>query len=190
MFYLVAGVPRSGKSIFSKVLGKKLGITRIDFDDITMLFQEFIPEYGLFMTMNQSDRERKALPVVASLIQRYVETTQDLIIEGDNISLKDYVFYEKLTQGNLKILVFGYENLSPEEKIKINSEAVKQKNLNCWFENLEYSEKIRISQEFIDRSKELLKQVNQIDLPKKIQYFNTHQNDFEEEIKKALSFCL
>jgi len=36
--YLIGGVPRAGKSTVSKKLANLLGITRIDFDDVTTLF--------------------------------------------------------------------------------------------------------------------------------------------------------
>lgn len=190
MFYLVAGVPRSGKSTFSKILSQKLGIARIDFDDITTLFQEFIPDYGLCMEMNQLEREKKSLPIMASLIKRYIRTNESLIIEGDNINLNDYNFYNKLTNGKLKILVFGYKDLTPENKIAINTAAVNKKDITCWFENIEeYSDKLRIAQEFIERSKMLYKQVEILGSSNNVRYFDTHTNDFEKEIEKAMNFC-
>lgn len=188
MLYIITGVPRSGKSIFSQILSKAKGISKIDFDDITTLFEEFIPEYGLFMTMDQEIREIKSLPIMKSLINKYMATNQSLIIEGDNVSLKDYKVYNELTRGNLKILVFGYENLTSDEKIKINTDTTNKKNLTCWFENLEYKEKIRIANEFINRSKKLKKQVQNLNIPNQVRYFNTH-NSFEEEMNKALDFC-
>jgi|GEM_PF-3820258 len=190
MFYLVAGVPRSGKSTFSKILSQKLGISRVDFDDITTLFQEFIPDYGLFMEMNQLEREKRSLPIMASLIKRYIRTNESLIIEGDNINLNDFNFYNQLTNGKLKILVFGYKDLTPETKITINTAAVNKKDITCWFENIEeYSDKLRIANEFIEKSKILHKQIKALNLKKTIGYFDTHSNNFEEEIEKALNFC-
>jgi hypothetical protein len=186
IIYLIGGVPRAGKSQFSKRLAKELGITGIDFDDITTVFEKVVPDYGLFMTMDQTLREQKAEPVVRSLIELYLYRQESLIIEGDNFDLDYFKEYLELTKGNLKMPVFGYADISKEDKIRINTETTK--DMNCWFEPLENDQKLKIAQEMIDRSKELKRKVEGINNPN-LKYFETH-NNFAEALDQALEFCL
>ena len=187
MIYLIGGVPRSGKSQFSKQLCQKLNIARIDFDDITTVFEAIVPKYGLFMTMDQSIREQKAYPIVESLINFYLHRKEHLIIEGDNFSLQDWLKYKDLCKSNLKMCIFGYSDITAQEKIEINSETTA--NQICWFEPLNIDEKTRIAEEMIDRSKKMKNKVNEINELDYLRYFENHPN-FESALEEAIKFCL
>ena len=187
MIYLIAGVPRSGKSQFSKQLSQKLNIARIDFDDITTAFEALVPEYGLFMTMDQDIREQKAYPIVESLINFYLQRKENLVIEGDNFDLQDWSKYKEICKNSLKMCVFGYGDITQEKKIEINSETTIEQI--CWFEPLSINEKIRIAQEMIDKSKKMRKEVDEINDLNYIKYFETHPN-FKNALEEAMGFCL
>ena len=187
MIYLIGGVPRSGKSQFSKQLAQKLNIARIDFDDITTAFEAVVPEYGLFMTMDQDIHQQKACPIVESLIKLYLKRNEDLIIEGDNFGLQDWLKYKEMCKDNLKMCVFGYSDITPQQKIEINTETTADQI--CWFEPLNIPEKIRIAQEMIDRSKKMRVEVDEINDLNHIKYFETHPN-FENTLEEAMRFCL
>jgi adenylate kinase family enzyme len=194
MFYLIAGVPRSGKSQFSKRLATELGITRINFDDFTQVFQDVVPDYGLFMEMDQGLREQKAHTLVVSLIQLYQKRSESLIIEGDNFDLNRFEEYLKLCGNELKMVVFGYDSLTAQEKIQINTETMQDKY--CWFEPLEMEAKQRIAQEMIERSKELKSMVERLHStpafghPSKQGKLRKFVRYFERVMGEAFEFCV
>ena len=185
MIYLIGGVARAGKSQFSKKLAQELNIARIDFDDIVNVFHDVVPEYDLFRSMDQDKREAKAYPIISTLINLYVWRNEDLIIEGDIFDIKNWNKYKTLTSNNVKMLVFGYSEISPETKLEINTKTTQ--NTTCWFEPLTDVDKLRIAREMIDRSLKIKKVVHQINDPA-LKYFETH-NDFESTLNDALTFC-
>lgn len=187
MIYLIGGVPRSGKSQFSKLLSQSRNIARIDFDDITTAFEVVVPEYGLFMTMDQGIREQKAYPIVESLLKLYLRRQDSLIIEGDNFSVSDWFKYKDTCKKNVKMCVFGYSEITPQQKIEINTKTSAEQF--CWFEPLSIGEKTRIAQEMIDRSIKMRKEVEEINDVNKIRYFDTHPN-FQSSLGEAMEFCL
>lgn len=189
MIYLIGGVPRAGKTNLSKRLVKALKIKCISFDDITLLFETFAPEYGLFNIMDPDLSEIKALPIVLKLIERYTGYANDsLIIEGDNFNLDYWEKYKMSSKGNIKMAILGYENITPKEKIRLNKENSTAKN--CWFEQIDsFDRKIEIAEYMINKSKLYKHQVIKTSEPSKLQYFNTHDN-YDKSINECLEFLL
>lgn len=186
MIYLIGGVPRSGKSYFSKLLAKKLDIALIDYDDITQTFQDMYPEYGLFMEMNQDEREALALPIVLSLIKRYRKMNQSIIIEGDHFNVHDWITYCKHSDNQLKLCFFCYANITPEQKVAINTQSIRKKY--CWFEPLMLEQKLKIAQTFITKSNIIKNQLQSVN-DSRIQYYDT-QLHFDEVMNDAMNWII
>ena len=189
MFHFIGGVPRAGKSILSTRLSQKLGIAKIDFDDITFVLQEILPEYGLFMEMDsEANRQAKSLPIIKTLIKYYQNQNRSLIIEGDNFSPNDFRLYQKLTNNQIRMSFLGYPDIEPKIKIQLNTQNTKVETV-CWFENLDDDkEKIRIIKEFIDRSKEFKSQIKKIS-DDNLRFFDTIPG-FEAALNEAQRFHL
>ena len=187
MTYIIAGVPRAGKSILAKRLAKYLGVSNINFDDITLLFENAVPDYGLKMIMDQETREKLCLPLVETLIKTYFLRKECLIIDGDHFRVYDFDKYKKMTNGNVKMVFLGYSNLQIEEKININQHT---SNIETdWFNQIEdYNQKQKTASEFIERSKKIEKEVVETN-DEEIRYYNTH-DFFDTTLETAFNFLI
>ena len=139
------------------------------------------------MIMNQNIREHKAYPIVESLLRLYLGKQENLIIEGDNFNVKDWLKYRNTCESNVKMCVCGYGNITARQKIEINTNTTNIQS--CWFEPLSIGEKTRIAQEMIDRSVKMRKEVDKINDISNIRYFDSHPN-FKASLAEAMEFCL
>ena len=81
------------------------------------------------------------------------------------------------------MLVLGYDNIPPEDKIRLNTA---NSNSFCWFESLEDEKKLIIASSMIKQSVSLKNKVLEINDPL-LKYFRTHSN-FKKFISNATTF--
>src|SRR5680860_870458 len=161
MIYFIGGSPRSGKSILSRKLSKKLNIPYISTDNIRPIvvpyFKKNSSEYFPFMKMfdgknvdkffednngkqmfKADTKESKTIwPGVKSLIDYLLECKMDYIIEG--VHLLPALVKTYITNPNIKIIF-----LTKTDERKIQKGLLSNKNNNDWIvDNLKKEENIK-----------------------------------------------
>lgn len=86
MLYIVAGVPRSGKSTVRKKMLLK-GVSGIGTDDLIDVFQTANPELGIHFGAGNKSNSPKLWPYILAFGDQFTRNHEDFLIEGDCFDL-------------------------------------------------------------------------------------------------------
>ncbi len=173
---IILGPSTSGKSTFARIVSKKYGVTYFPLDIVVEAFQIF-PEtqirHALSLKEHRIVQKRFRKPL-KRIIEALEIKEQGYVVEGLHIDLE---YVAKKYHKDHKIVVFGFPNATPEERIK-----------NCiahdptrWPDCFSYKQMISIFKEGIQESKSLEKKCKRLKIP----FFDTGRN-YKEKLKSAL----
>ncbi len=142
--FVIAGVPRCGKSIFRKRVLEKYHIPGITTDLLRDGLTEGIPEFGL-KREGQSDRQKAEIlwPFLKGILIARHYYGDKLLIEGVNFLPKHLAAFKN--KNYLKICFVGYPHTDPEEKLrKINEHTSPDDNWHSTLNNTQLLHLIKI----------------------------------------------
>ena len=158
--FILAGVPRAGKSYFRNKILQKYRIPGLTTDLLRDGLATGVPDLGL--KEDQSDREKAEIlwPLWRSILQQRAFYHDKLLIEGVNF-LPKYLAEVK-DKDYLRICFVGYPRLSPEDKLK---QIKKYTSSDCdWHEELTDDQLLNLIRIWIEDSLYFEQECNKYDL--------------------------
>lgn len=208
MVYLIGGAPRSGKTILSRELGKKFGISWISVDSLESIvkryipkeqhdvhfpkdrFRELIEKSNDIMYQNNSAEEIAKAYIAQSkiswkaievLVECMIADQEDLIIEGHQIHpelMRKLI--NKYGEANLTALALTKTDIDD-----IVNTARQGKSENDWFINKTVNPDVhyKIAKMISEYSKYLEREAAKNNIT-----IVTYNGNFEEQIEKAVDY--
>jgi hypothetical protein len=178
MFYIIAGVPRAGKTTIRRLLAKNQGVSGLGTDDLIAILQDSAPESGIKFGNPSGLNKKKLIPVINAFIKQTQNNFEDFALEGDEF---DFDHLAELTKNpDVKVCYIGMKDINPKEKLKIIRDKAVEKewtHMHSDEEFLEFLEKYKTTSAEIEIK---CKQTG-------IEYFDS-SSDFEETIKQVTSY--
>ena len=128
--YIIAGVPRAGKSTISNTLSRKYGYQHVSMDAIIAGFESVFPELGIKWWPSSDDKAERvkryynASEKVALFIKAMMETGEydefepGMVVDVYQLLPEHYVKY--LNYQNIDIAYFITADVTPEERFAIH----------------------------------------------------------------------
>lgn len=118
---LIAGVAKSGKSLFCKKLAKKTNYNHIPLDYFTASMKRNFPDLGIKSSVIINDTSKKLSILLNTVTNSIDDTDEKFIIDSAHIMPSDII--DNINRDNWNIYFFGYPNISVKDKL---SEDLKQ----------------------------------------------------------------
>jgi hypothetical protein len=116
MIYIIAGIAKSGKSIVAHDMLKFYHIHVISTDWIMMMLYNSNQQINIDVNLSDASVSASLEPYIAGLIQSYIDTKSDFVIEGVHVQPE---FAKKLLEkypDKLKVVFLGYKDMDPHVK--------------------------------------------------------------------------
>ena len=118
MFYIIAGAPRSGKSIISRRIVRERQIPYFPTDALITVCSEGAPEYDIHHDQPFISKAEKLWKFSKPLFG-HLASEIDYVLEGDAILPKQVNEFIIENPAKLKACFLGYDKIDPEEKLTL-----------------------------------------------------------------------
>ena len=172
---VVAGIPRSGKSIVCKEITKGMSISYIPFDSIVSTLHDIYPELKVSHYLGSQKVSKKIAPFLKSFISHLKYEKIDFIIDIYQLFPID-IIHNKID--DVDFIFLGYPEIDVEKKLKQTREYAAPGD---WSEDLSDLELRTVIQNYIAESKTMKKQCEEYDLT-----FIDMSYDFSGSLTKAV----
>lgn len=181
MTYIIAGVPRSGKTSLKNKLLNDHKISGISTDLLREGLRIGMPELGLLKSQDNSEGARILWPAIKGILSAREYFDDDFVIEGTNILPEHIVKFNN--DSNFKICFLGYTKIEPIDKLKQlrTSSSLKGE----WTDELDDEKLLKNIIKWIDTSKLYFQQCEKLG----IRYFDS-SIDMDISIQQAEGFLL
>lgn len=146
---LIAGVAKSGKSLFCKKLAKKTNYNHIPLDYFTASMKRNFPDWGIKSSVIINDTSKKLSILLNTVTNLIDDTDEKFIIDSAHIMPSDII--DNINRDNWNIYFFGYPNISAKDKLSEIRNYIK----DGWPTKKDDDELITILEKLISISKEM-----------------------------------
>ena len=116
MIYIIGGVTRSGKSVLTRQLSKKYGVSYFNLDHLMMGMLESHIDLGINGHTHDRIKSEKLWQVVKPMLKSMIEDEDDYIVDGVLIFPNQFLEMQKLYPDQLKSCWIGYADVNPKNK--------------------------------------------------------------------------
>ncbi len=149
---LIAGVAKSGKSLFCKKLAKKTNYNHIPLDYFTASMKRNFPNWGIKSSVIINDTSKKLSTLLNTVTNLIDDTDEKFIIDSAHIMPSDII--DNINRDNWNIYFFGYPNISAKDKLYEIRKYIK----DGWPIKKDDNELLIILEKLINISKEISEQ--------------------------------
>lgn len=146
---LIAGVAKSGKSVFCKKLAKKTNYNHIPLDYFTASMKRNFPDLGIKSSVIINDTSKKLSILLNTVTNLIDDTDEKFIIDSAHIMPSDIIY--NINRDNWNIYFFGYPNISAKDKLSEIRKYIK----DGWPAKKDDDELITIFEKLISISKKM-----------------------------------
>lgn len=146
---LIAGVAKSGKSLFCEKLAKKTNYNHIPLDYFTASMKRNFPNWGIKSSVIVNDTSKKLSTLLNTVTNLIDDTDEKFIIDSAHIMPSDII--DNINRDNWNIYFFGYPNISAKDKLCEIRKYIK----DGWPTKKDDNELITILEKLINISKEM-----------------------------------
>lgn len=171
---IVAGIPRSGKSLACKEAAKESGILYIPFDSIVSTMHDLYPDLKISHYLESQDVSKRVAPFLKSFIKHLKYEKIDFIIDVYQLYPVD-VIQNKI---DADFIFLGYPSANIDEKL---SQIRKYASPGDWSENLSDTQMKAIIEKYINECQILRDQCDEYGFP-----FVDMSHDFDKSLQKAI----
>lgn len=111
MIYLIAGVPRAGKSTLRQKLQRELGIGGMSTDFIRDALMETVDEFKKCRNMEDLERSPMFWSYFQNIVTKQSKDIEAYVIEGTNFLPQDIATFDSKY---VRSVVLGYPSLAPQ----------------------------------------------------------------------------
>ncbi len=173
--FIVAGVPRAGKSTVSALIAKRFGYQHISMDSIIAGFEECFPDTGVNTYQGLSSLEtlqvisKKMAPFLRAMMDsgEYDEQDYGMVIDMYQLLPEDYVNFIDSQKCGIAYFLTG--DVTPEERFRIQKQYDTPKDYSY---TLSDEERLEGCQYMVEQSLLMKEQCQKYNLP----FFETAHN--------------
>lgn len=166
--YIIAGVPRSGKSTVRRKLLKDHRISGFSTDLIREALIRGIPEFGIKSEQDDITRAHILWPYFREILVERQNYNDDLVIEGTNF-LPEHL-QEFGSNTDYKLCFLGFPNIDPQEKLR--QIRIAQDTDDNWTDDYTDEELLPTIEKWIRDSKQFESECERYGM----QFFDTGEN--------------
>ena len=183
--FIIAGVPRAGKSTISHILSKQYGYQHVSMDSIIAGFERCFPETEVSTYSGLSSMEtlhlisKKMAPFVRAMLDsgEYDEFHPGMVLDMYQLLPEDYV--KHIHGANCEIVYFINSDVTPEERFLIQKKYDTEKDYTFYKSDEELRENAK---HIVEQSILIKEQCKKYGLP----YYETSHNR-EQIIQRFLN---
>lgn len=176
---LIAGVAKSGKSLFCKKLIEKEKYNHIPLDYFTASMKRNFPNWGIKSSVIINDTSKKLSTLLNTVTNLIDDTDEKFIIDSAHIMPSDII--NNINKDNWDIYFFGYPNINATDKLNEIRKYIK----NGWPTKKDDNELLIILEKLINISKEISNECKKYN----IKFIDT-SFDLNEKIDEMLNEIL
>lgn len=182
MLYIIAGVPRSGKSILSRRFHLVKNIPYFSTDFLMMGLYEGLPQLGVSPKIPAGENAPLMWPILKGTLKSIVESQdEDYLIEGEAFLPAQMSELVKMFPSKIKVCFIGYTDISPEQKLK---DIRENKSLANDWSSQESDEYIM---DFVTRMNKLSKFIKEECDKYQLTYYDTSK-EFNNKLNNAYEY--
>lgn len=176
---LIAGVAKSGKSLFCKKLIEKEKYNHIPLDYFTASMKRNFPDWGIKSSVIINDTSKKLSTLLNTVTNLIDDTDEKFIIDSAHIMPSDII--NNINRDNWDIYFFGYPNINATDKLSEIRKYIK----DGWPIKKDDNELLTILEKLINISKEISNECKKYN----IKFIDT-SFDLNEKIDEMLNEIL
>lgn len=119
MLYIIGGAPRTGKSLISRDISVKHGVSRLWIDLLITALQKGAPELNIKHGQPFIPKAKKLWSFIRPLSEHSIKEGELLLIEGDGILPIHAHSLEKKFPRKVKSCFFGFIQIDKKEKLDL-----------------------------------------------------------------------
>ncbi len=118
MLYMIGGAPRSGKTTLARQMFAEYGVPYFSIDTLIASLASASPELGMRVSDPALKRVEIVWPTIRKVASDVVQSSDDLLLEGDVLLPKHLIEFGHSTHAGIKACFIGYADVDPVKKLR------------------------------------------------------------------------
>ncbi len=118
MLYMIGAAPRSGKTTLARRMFAEYGVPYFSIDTLIASLASASPELGMRVSDPALKRVEIVWPTIRKVASDVVQSSDDLLLEGDVLLPKHLIEFGHSTHAGIKACFIGYVDVHPVKKLR------------------------------------------------------------------------